>query len=152
DLTERVVIASKGRFDRARPPGRRRDEGLPHRSTLTNDEFLEATLDVWTLLPESARRVNHPAPFPVELPRRLIELYTYQGDLVLAPFLGSGSTAVAAALPGRRYAGYDTDPDYVKIAQARVAEEGLGPGGGRDAYHEQARAEAKSAGAIAERI
>src|SRR5581483_10028553 len=123
DVTERVVIASKGRFDRARPAPRRRAEGLPHRSTLTSDEFLDATLDLWRIPAESARRVNHPAPFPVELPLRLIELYTYAGDLVLDPFLGSGSTAVAAVRSGRRYAGYDIDPDYVALARARVAEE-----------------------------
>ena len=123
DVTERVVIASKGRFDRARPAARRRAEELPHRSTLTNDEFLDATLDLWRIPAESARRVGHPAPFPVELPLRLIELYTYAGDLVLDPFLGSGSAAVAAVRAGRRYAGYDTDPEYVAIARARVEEE-----------------------------
>jgi modification methylase len=123
DVTERVVIASKGRFDRARPAARRKAEGLPHHSTLTNDEFLDATLDLWRIPAESARRVGHPAPFPVELPLRLIELYTYAGDLVLDPFLGSGSAAVAAVRSGRRYAGYDIDPDYVAIARARVEEE-----------------------------
>jgi site-specific DNA-methyltransferase (adenine-specific) len=123
DLTERVVIASKGRFDRARSVEQRQQEQLPHRNTLTNDEFMEATLDVWRIPPESARRVRHPAPFPVELPLRLIELYTYAGDLVLDPFLGSGTTAVAALRCGRRYAGYDTDPAYVEIARARVAAE-----------------------------
>jgi DNA modification methylase len=123
DVTERVVVASKGRFDRARPAARRRTEGLPHHSTLTNDEFLDATLDLWRIPAESARRVGHPAPFPVELPLRLIELYTYAGDLVLDPFLGSGSAAVAAVRAGRRYAGYDIDPEYVAIARARVEEE-----------------------------
>src|SRR5438067_1500191 len=123
DVTERVVIASKGRFDRARPAARRRAEALPHHSTLTNDEFLDATLDLWRIPAESARRVGHPAPFPVELPLRLIELYTYAGDLVLDPFLGSGSAAVAATRAGRRYAGYDIDPDYVATARARVEEE-----------------------------
>ena len=114
DVSERVVVASKGRFDRARKGD----------SSLSTDEFMEATLDVWRMPPEQARRVGHPAPFPVELPQRLIELYTYQGDLVLDPFLGSGSTAVAAARTGRRYCGYDTDPDYVAMAARRVAEEG----------------------------
>ena len=127
DVTERVVIASKGRFDRARPAARRRTEGLPHHSTMTNDEFLDATLDLWRIPAESARRVGHPAPFPVELPLRLIELYTYAGDLVLDPFLGSGSAAVAAVRAGRRYAGYDTDPEYVAIARARVDEEKARP-------------------------
>ncbi|HEX3620708.1 MAG TPA: site-specific DNA-methyltransferase [Acidimicrobiales bacterium] len=113
DVSERVVVAGKGRFDRARAG----------ESSLSTDEFMEATLDVWHLPPERARRVGHPAPFPVELPQRLIELYTYRGDLVLDPFLGSGSTAVAAVRTGRRYCGYDTDPAYVELARARVADE-----------------------------
>ncbi|HVF13290.1 MAG TPA: site-specific DNA-methyltransferase [Acidimicrobiales bacterium] len=123
DVSERVVVASKGRFDRARPTARRRAEGLPSEATVRADEFLESTLDVWHIPPESARRVGHPAPFPVELPQRLIELYTYRGDLVLDPFLGSGSTAVAAARTGRRWAGFDTDPAYVEQARLRVAAE-----------------------------
>jgi site-specific DNA-methyltransferase (adenine-specific) len=77
---------------------------------------------VWEIRPERARRVNHPAPFPVELPERFTRLYTYVGDVVLDPFLGSGSTAVAAVRNGRRYVGYDTDPEYVAIAEARIAE------------------------------
>ena len=113
DVSERVIVASKGRFDRARP-----GESSP-----STDEFLEATLDVWRLPTESARRIGHPAPFPVELPQRLIELYTFRGDLVLDPFLGSGSTAVAAVRTGRRYCGYDTDPEYVELARRRVAAE-----------------------------
>ncbi|MGH2736673.1 MAG: DNA-methyltransferase, partial [Actinomycetota bacterium] len=123
DVTERVVIASKGRFERALSPEQRRTQKLPWKNTLTNDEFMEATLDLWRIPPESARRVKHPAPFPVELPLRLIELYTYANDLVLDPFLGSGTTAVAAVRRGRRYAGYDTDPAYIEIAKARVADE-----------------------------
>jgi DNA modification methylase len=150
DVTERVVVASKGRFDRARPAARRRTEGLPHHSTLTNDEFLDATLDLWRIPAESARRVGHPAPFPVELPLRLIELYTYAGDLVLDPFLGSGSAAVAAVRAGRRYAGYDIDPEYVAIARARVEEEQVrlraaGPAG-------QAEGEGRAAAAVAENL
>src|SRR5581483_11281074 len=123
DLTERVVIASKGRFDRAVPVARRRARGLPHESDLNADEFMEATLDVWNLAPESARRVGHPAPFPVELPRRLIGLYSFRGDLVVDPFMGSGSTLVAAIRSGRRYLGYDTDADYVSAARLRVDRE-----------------------------
>jgi DNA modification methylase len=124
DLTERIIVASKGRFDRARSPRRRSDEGLPHRSTVSADDFLSSTLDLWNIPPESARRVGHPAPFPVELPEQLIRLYTYEGDVVLDPFMGSGSTMVAASRLGRRYVGYDLDAAYVEIARRRVAEEG----------------------------
>lgn len=124
DLTERVVVASKGRFDRALSADRRRAAGLPHRATITPDRYMAATLDVWELPPERASRVGHPAPFPIELPEWLIDLYTYTGDLVLDPFLGSGSTAVAASRMGRRFVGYDLDPDYVDLARERVADEG----------------------------
>lgn len=123
DLTERIVVACKGRFDRAIPRQVRRRRGLPHEDTISREDFMAWTLDVWRIPPEHARRVGHPAPFPVELPRRLIELYTYRGDLVLDPFLGSGSTAVAAVRTGRRYAGYDVDPGYVALAARRVQEE-----------------------------
>jgi site-specific DNA-methyltransferase (adenine-specific) len=123
DVTERIVIASKGRFDRAREPRQRQAEGLPTTVTISRDEFMEATTDLWELPTESATRVGHPAPFPVELPQRVIDLYTYAGDVVLDPFMGSGSTAVAAVRTGRHYVGFDTDPDYVALARSRVADE-----------------------------
>lgn len=125
DLTERVVIASKGRFDRALTPKQRRESepSLPYVPSLSRDEFMEATTDVWEIPPESARRVDHPAPFPVELPARLIDLYTYYDDLVLDPFMGSGTTAVAAVAAGRHFVGYDTDEAYVKRAKKRVEKE-----------------------------
>jgi len=123
DLTERVVIASKGRFDRALSPRERHAQSRPSSATMFRDEFMEATTDVWEMAPESATRVGHPAPFPVELPQRLIGLYTYMGDLILDPFVGSGTTAVAAVRTGRHYVGYDTDEGYVTAARARVASE-----------------------------
>jgi site-specific DNA-methyltransferase (adenine-specific) len=124
DTTERLVVASKGRFDRALASARRTKVGLPSESTIPADEFLEATLDVWEIQPESATRVNHPAPFPVSLVERCLHLYSFAGDLVLDPFMGSGSTAVAARRTGRSFVGFDTDPDYVRIALERVATEG----------------------------
>jgi len=123
DVTERVIVASKGRFDRALNRARRQAEGLPHQPTIPTEEFLEATIDIWEIASESARKVGHPAPFPVALPRRLIELYTYKGDLVLDPFMGSGSTAVAAARSGRHYVGIETEPEYVELARTRLAGE-----------------------------
>jgi len=120
DVTERVIVASKGRFDRALSVKQRAARGLPHETTVKTDDFMALTLDVWSIPPESARRVGHPAPFPVELPEKLIELYTFKNDLVLDPFMGSGSTLVAAAQLGRRYVGYDTDSAYRDIAENRV--------------------------------
>lgn len=123
DLTERVVIASKGRFDRARPASERAEQGLPSDGSVYVDEFMEATIDVWEIPPASATRIGHPAPFPVELPKRLIELYTYRGDLILDPFMGAGTTAVAAVRTDRRYVGFDTDASYIDLAEQRIAEE-----------------------------
>jgi site-specific DNA-methyltransferase (adenine-specific) len=113
DTSERVIIASKGRFDRVGPPA-----GAP---TIPGDEFMEATLDIWEIPAESATRVGHPAPFPVALVERCLHLLTYEGDIVLDPFMGSGTTAVAAVNTGRRYIGYDTDAGYVRQARERVA-------------------------------
>ncbi|MDE0171162.1 MAG: site-specific DNA-methyltransferase [bacterium] len=122
DVTERIIVAGKGRFDRARTAAQRRADGLPHRATIGRDGFMEATLDVWNIPPAHASRVGHPAPFPVDLPARLIQLFTYERDLVLDPFMGSGTTLVAAVEANRRAAGYDIDPAYVELARARLAE------------------------------
>ena len=123
DLTERVIVASKGRLDRAISAKDRVRDGFPSESSMTREDFLENTLDVWEIPAESATRVGHPAPFPIELPSRLIQLYTYRGDLVLDPFAGSGTTAVAALRGGRSYVGYDLDEAYIRLAEARVTEE-----------------------------
>ncbi|MEL6891793.1 MAG: site-specific DNA-methyltransferase, partial [Actinomycetota bacterium] len=113
DTTERLIIASKGRFDRV-------GSGTDGVATVPGDEFMEATLDVWELPAESATRVGHPAPFPVALVERCLHLFTYEGDVVLDPFMGSGSTAVAAKRTGRHFVGYDTDREYVKAAKERI--------------------------------
>ena len=121
DLSERVVIASKGRFDRAIIRAKRAKLGLPYENTISKAEFMEATLDVWHIPPESAKRVGHPAPFPVELPGRCIRLFTYVDDVVLDPFMGSGTTAVAAVHNDRRFIGFETDAAYVELAEQRIA-------------------------------
>ena len=83
---------------------------------------MAATTSVWHIPTESARRVGHPAPFPVALVERLIHLYTFESDTVLDPFMGSGSTAVAAIRAGRRFVGYEIDPDYIAICTKRISD------------------------------
>ncbi len=112
DLHEYVLIFSKQRFDRS-------DKG---KSTISRDEFMAATTSVWHISPESARRVGHPAPFPVALVERLIHLYTFEGETILDPFMGSGSTAVAALNCRRHFVGYEIDPGYVQLCDERIRE------------------------------
>jgi site-specific DNA-methyltransferase (adenine-specific) len=98
-------------------------------STIEREEFLEWTKSVWRIPAASARQVGHPAPFPLELPERLIKLYSYRGDVVLDPFVGSGTTCVAALQNRRSYVGYETEPAYVQLAEQRIqaARAELGP-------------------------
>jgi len=112
DVHEYILIFSKNTFSRQNPKGRN--------STITQEEFLEWTKSVWSFPAESATRVGHPAPFPVELPLRLIKLYTFEGEVVLDPFMGSGTTAIAALQTSRYYVGYDIEPEYVKLAEKRI--------------------------------
>ena len=123
DVTERILVASKGRFGRARSRDSRRRQGLPHENTISPADFRAWTLDTWHFPPESAKRVGHPAPFPVELPRRLIELYTYRGDVVLDPFSGAGQVALAADLTGRHFVCVDSEADYVEHSRRRLEDQ-----------------------------
>ncbi|MHA1270053.1 MAG: DNA-methyltransferase [Candidatus Helarchaeota archaeon] len=90
------------------------------KSTIKKEDFLNWTKSIWSFPAVSARKVGHPAPFPEELPRRLIELYTYKGDIVLDPFIGSGTTALAAMKLSRHFIGYEISPEYVKLARNRI--------------------------------
>lgn len=112
DVHEYILVFSKG--------SNGRENTVDKRSTMTKDEFMELTKSIWTFLPQQARAVGHPAPFPVELPLRTIKLYTFEGDVVLDPFIGSGTTAIAALMTGRHYVGYDIDKDYIKLAENRI--------------------------------
>lgn len=110
DVHEYLIVFAKERMERP-------DRG---ESDISRDEFLEATLSVWEIPPASARRVGHPAPFPVALAERVIRLWSYRGDVILDPFSGSGTTCVAAVLAGRRYVGYEIKPEYVELARQRI--------------------------------
>ena len=116
DVHEYILVFSKGTFRRKREGGE---------STITKEEFLEWTKSVWTFQAVSARKIGHPAPFPEELPHRLIQLYTFRGDIVLDPFVGSGTTCLAARADGRGYVGYEINPDYAQHAMQRLAQAAL---------------------------
>lgn len=112
DTHEYILVFSKGSYRRDKMDGRK--------STISKEEFLEFTKSVWGFPSESARKVGHPAPFPVELPYRLIQLYTFSDEIVLDPFMGSGQTALAALKAGRRYVGYELSEEYCKLAEQRI--------------------------------
>ena len=92
-------------------------------STIEKDEFMESTLSIWNINPEKAKKIGHPAPFPVELPKRFINLYSFKDDLVLDPFIGSGTTAIASKILQRNYVGYEINKDYIEIADRRLLSE-----------------------------
>jgi site-specific DNA-methyltransferase (adenine-specific) len=111
DIHEYILIFSKGSFKR---------DDMGRDSTISRDEFLELTKSVWTFPAESAKKVGHPAPFPIEMPYRLIQLYTFSEEVVLDPFIGSGQSAIAAIKTGRHYVGYEISEQYAKLANNRI--------------------------------
>lgn len=113
DVHEYILVFSKDTF-------RRRRKGKEN--TVSRDDFLEWTKSVWTFPAVSAKKIGHPAPFPEELPHRLIQLYTFRGDVVLDPFAGSGTTCVAAQEDGRRFVGYETSAEYIRLAEVRLGD------------------------------
>jgi modification methylase len=112
DVHEYILVFCKDSFSRPGSPNRK--------STITSREFLEFTRSVWKFPAERAGLIGHPAPFPVELPYRLIQLYTFDGEVVLDPFNGSGTTCLAALKANRRYIAYDVDGSYCKLARKRI--------------------------------
>ncbi len=114
DVHEYILVFSKDTFKRENP--------LNRRDTISRDEFLEYTKSVWSFSAVSAKKVGHPAPFPVELPYRCIQLYTFEGEMVLDPFMGSGQTAIASIKAKRNFVGYEINPDYVELANRRIKE------------------------------
>jgi site-specific DNA-methyltransferase (adenine-specific) len=113
---EMIAVFYKGSFRRPARDGRRGD--------ITRDEFLAWTLGMWTFAGANPRRVGHPAPFPEELPRRLIKLYSYPDDLVLDPFVGSGTTLVAARRLGRRSVGVEINPAFCELTVRNLRNNG----------------------------
>lgn len=111
DIHEYILIFSKESFSR---------EVNKKRNTIKREEFLEWTKSVWTFPAVSARSIGHPAPFPEELPHRLIQLYSFENDVILDPFCGSGTACLAALKDERHFIGYDNKPEYVELANQRI--------------------------------
>lgn len=111
DIHEYILVFSKESFSRKR---------TKKENTISKEEFMELTKSVWTFPAERASKVGHPAPFPEELPYRLIQMYTFEGDVVLDPFMGSGTVAVAALKTNRHFIGYDNQPEYIELAGKRI--------------------------------
>jgi site-specific DNA-methyltransferase (adenine-specific) len=116
DVHEYILVFSKESYRRKPPEARE--------NTIGRDQFLEYTRSIWTFPSVTARKVGHPAPFPEELPARLMQLYTFENEIVLDPFMGSGQTAIAALNNQRRYVGYEINPEYIRLAEERIAEAG----------------------------
>lgn len=112
DTHEYILVFSKGDYKRERKE---------KQNTITKDQFIEWTKSIWTMNPESAKKVGHPAPFPEELPYRLIQLYSFLDDIILDPFMGSGTTAVSALKSDRKFIGYETEKSYIKLAETRLS-------------------------------
>ncbi len=120
DVHEYILVFSKGGYKLPRSRGEK-EEG--REDSIGKREFIDWTKSVWTFPTVSAKRVGHPAPFPVELPRRCIELYSFTGDVILDPFAGSGQTGIAAKENGRKYLLFDISQEYCDLAQKRIADE-----------------------------
>ena len=113
DYHEYILVFSKDSYSK--------DKNQIKKDTIERDDFIEWTRSVWTFPAVNAKRIGHPAPFPVELPHRLINLYSYEGDVVLDPFCGSGTTAIAAMQNNRKYICYDIKQEYIDLAKRRIS-------------------------------
>ena len=111
DVHEYILIFSKGAYKR---------EKQDKKITIQKEQFIEWTKSIWNMNTESARKIGHPAPFPEELPFRLMQLYSFENDIILDPFMGSGTTAVVGLKNGRKFVGYEINKDYVKLANERI--------------------------------
>ena len=111
DIHEYILVFSKDSFTH---PSKGK------KSSITREEFLEWTKSVWTFPAISAQKIGHPAPFPEELPHRLVKLFSFKNDIILDPFVGSGTTSIAAIKNERNYVGYDTNEKYIELADKRI--------------------------------
>ena len=110
---ETIVVLYKERWKKMRKG----------KSDITKEEFIEWTNGLWTFSGESKKKIGHPAPFPLELPKRCIKLFSYVGDVILDPFLGSGSTVIAAHKLKRKAIGVEIDEKYFRLSISRISKE-----------------------------
>lgn len=113
DYHEYILVFSKESYSK--------NKAQTKRDTIEKDDFIQWTKSIWTFPAVNAKRIGHPAPFPIELPHRLINLYSYEGDVVLDPFCGSGTTCIAALQNKRNYIAYDINEDYIELSQKRIS-------------------------------
>lgn len=112
DFHEYILVFSKESYSK--------NKTQEKRDTISHDDFINWTKSIWTFSAVNAKRIGHPAPFPVELPHRLINLYSYENDVILDPFCGSGTTCIAAVQNNRSYVGYDIKEEYIELAKNRI--------------------------------
>lgn len=115
DTHEYILVFSKDSFRRQKPKD-------TIGATISGEEFMAYTKSIWQFRSASARKIGHPAPFPEELPYRLMQLYSFHNDVVLDPFIGSGTTALVALKLGRRFVGYDLHQEYLDLARQRLSQ------------------------------
>ena len=113
DYHEYILVFSKESYSKNKLQAKK--------DTIAKDDFIQWTKSIWTFPAVNAKKIGHPAPFPIELPHRLINLYSYEGDVILDPFCGSGTTCIAAIQNNRNYIGYDINQDYIDLAEDRIS-------------------------------
>ncbi|WP_407393926.1 DNA-methyltransferase [Methanobrevibacter sp.] len=113
DYHEYILVFSKESYSK--------NKAQAKKDTIEHDDFIDWTKSIWTFPAVNAKKVGHPAPFPVELPHRLINMYSYEGDVVLDPFCGSGTTCLAAIKNNRYYIAYDNKEEYIELAKKRIS-------------------------------
>lgn len=114
DIHEYILIFSKYSYSRKKP--------VLYDSTISKEEFMDYTKSIWTFAAERAKQIGHPAPFPLELPYRLIQLYSFENDVILDPFVGSGTTCISSLMTKRRYIAYENNKNYCSLAEKRIIE------------------------------
>ena len=113
DYHEYILVFSKDSYSK--------NKNQVKKDTIEREDFIEWTRSIWTFSAVNAKNIGHPAPFPTELPHRLINLYSYEGDVILDPFIGSGTTAIAAIQNNRKYIGYDIKQEYIDLSEKRIS-------------------------------